>query len=173
MKKITTLLLLVCFCMMANAQRKMINVIDEDTKEPIDKVLIIHGKDTLTRTTPQGIAVLSTEVDSVTFVHPEYKPKTIAIANMPAVVRLKGTGQHIQEIEVVGEEKKHISNEDFKRMKRERALQKANPTGGGLDLLDVYNKVTKHKTKKELRAERLKKTLEAYEEKEEKDTEEE
>lgn len=149
-------------CISVGAQkRKMVSVIDIDTRKPIERVAVVHGNDTIAYSTPQGLVVIPEVEGTVVFSYMEYKSKEYDYAQLPPVVRMKSTTQMVDEVFVTGHQQKKVNEDAVNIGTSEFGVVKTTTSGSSINISDAYNK-TIGKTPKERKKEKLQETLEEY-----------
>lgn len=162
------IVLLLFFVSTSTHAQQMISVIDHDTSNPIWRAYFIHDGDTITYTSPEGIAILPKVSGKILIVCPDYKSVTFNSDSIPDVIHLKSELEQLEEITVIGDKdkikrkpEKWDDNEPFKARKPRDWLG-----DGGVGLgIDAIFRAVGYRPASEKRRNRVKKKLEEYDKK--------
>lgn len=160
------LVLLLIFATSDIYAQQMVSVIDEDTREPVARAAFTHNGDTLTYTSPQGIAMVPKVSGVIILTCKDYKSIEINADSIPAVINMKCLVERLEEVVVVGDSTKTKKKFDLPdNILLEYELKDAyNKSGVNIPMTELY-KLIGYKPKSERRRERVKKNLEAYDKK--------
>lgn len=160
------LVLLLIFATSDIYAQQMVSVIDEDTREPVARAAFTQNGDTLTYTSPQGIAMLPKVSGLIILTCKDYKSIEINADSIPAVINMKCLVERLEEVVVVGDSTKTKKKFDLPdNILLEYELKDAyNKSGVNIPMTELY-KLIGYKPKSERRRERVKKNLEAYDKK--------
>lgn len=160
------LVLLLIFTTSDIYAQQMVSVIDEDTREPVARAAFTHNGDTLTYTSPQGIAMVPKVSGVIILICKDYKSIEINADSIPAVINMKCLVERLEEVVVVGDSTKTKKKFDLPdNILLEYELKDAyNKSGVKIPMTELY-KLIGYKPKSERRRERVKKNLEAYDKK--------
>ena len=100
------LVLLLIFATSDIYAQQMVSVIDEDTREPVARAAFTHNGDTLTYTSPQGIAMVPKVSGVIILICKDYKSIEINADSIPAVINMKCLVERLEEVVVVGDSTK-------------------------------------------------------------------
>lgn len=159
---------IIIFLLFATSIRaqQMISVTDKETHEPVARAFFIHDGDTLTYTSPQGIAMVPKVSGMITITCRDYKTIEINADSIPAVIRMKCLVERLDEVIVFGDSTKTKKKFDLPdNILLEYELKDAyNNRGVKIPMTELY-KLIGYKPKSERRRNRVKKKLEEYDKK--------
>lgn len=160
------LVLLLIFATSDIYAQQMVSVIDEDTREPVARAAFTHNGDTLTYTSPQGIAMVPKVSGVIILTCKDYKSIEINADSIPAVINMKCLVERLEEVVVVGDSTKTKKKFDLPdNILLEYELKDAyNKSGANIPMTELY-KLIGYKPKSERRRNRVKKKLEEYDKK--------
>ena len=158
MKRPLILLILITFAIHLQAQQ-MISVIDHDTRKPIWRAYFIQDGDTIAYTSPEGIALVPKRPGKVSIIARDYKTQTFNADSIPPTIHLISELQQLDEIVVIGDKNKYIPKELTPKFGSDRMDGKY--AGGGGDLGKIF-RIFGYKPASEIRRNRVKKNLEAF-----------
>ena len=160
------LVLLLIFATSDIYAQQMVSVIDEDTREPVARAAFTQNGDTLTYTSPQGIAMVPKVSGLIILTCKDYKSIEINADSIPAVINMKCLVERLEEVVVVGDSTKTKKKFDLPdNILLEYDLKDAyNNSGVRIPMTELY-KLIGYKPKSQRRRNRVKKNLEAYDKK--------
>ena len=162
MKHLTFIITFILFTFCQIRAQQMVSVIDKDNSDPVAHAFFIHEGDTLTYTSPQGIAIVPKVSGKITLARKEYKIIELNADSIPSVIRMKCLTEHLDEVVVVGDSTKAKKKFDLPdNILLEYDLKDAYNNRGKIAATYLY-KLIGYKPKSERRRNRIKKNLEAY-----------
>lgn len=161
MKPIILIAILIHFATHIHAQQ-MISVTDKDTHDPVARAFFIHEGDTISYTSPQGIAIVPKVSGMITLSCKDYKTIELNADSIPAVIHMKCLTERLDEVVVIGDSTKAKKKFDLPdNILLEYDLKDAYKNSGKIAVSYLY-KLIGYKTKRERKRRKLKERLDAY-----------
>lgn len=157
------ILFLSCVQSVDAQHRRLISILDKDSKDPVDRAVIMQGNDTIARSTPQGLVVIPTVKGKVVFAHRDYESREFDYDSIPSVVKMRCIVQELDEIVVLGRLpiKFDMKLGGMKLGESHYGIVKTTMEGSTMNLKTVRQKLF-GRTRKEKKKDKLRKVLEEY-----------
>lgn len=161
----TLIIFFACLTFHVHAQhRGIISILDIDSRNPVNVVVIIQGNDTIAHSTPQGLVIIPTVKGKILFTHRDYKSVEYDYDSIPSVVKMKCIVQGLNEVVILGRmpKKTKIKHDGVKIGESHFGIVKTTVEGSSINIETLRRKLF-GKTRKEKKKDKLRKVLEEYE----------
>ena len=151
-------------CFHVHAQHpRLISILDIDSRNPIDRVIIMQGNDTIAHSTPLGLVIIPTVKGKIVFTHRDYKSVEYDSDHIPSVVKMKCVVQRLDEVVILGKmpKKTDIKRDGVKIGESHFGIVKTTVEGSVINLETLRRKLF-GRTRKEKKKDKLRKVLEEY-----------